>query len=67
MISTNKEQLERELLELLEQKEQDFLYNKVNYLFPETGPFRRELYPKHIAFMNAGAKFFQRAFITFWC
>jgi phage terminase large subunit-like protein len=32
--------------------------------FPETGPLRRELYPKHMAFFAAGATWRQRALIS---
>lgn len=33
-------------------------------MFPDSGPFRRELYPKHTAFMNASANYSQLAFIA---
>jgi phage terminase large subunit-like protein len=33
-------------------------------LFPETGPYRRELYPKHLEFFKAGAHYRQRLFIA---
>lgn len=32
-------------------------------IFPETGPFRRELYPKHLAFIAAGATYKERLFM----
>jgi phage terminase large subunit-like protein len=32
--------------------------------FPEEGPLRRELYPKHLEFFKAGAKHHERAFIA---
>lgn len=54
----------KDLLELLEAKERELQYNKLYALFPDEGPYRRELYPKHIAFMNAGKDFKQRAFIA---
>ncbi len=63
MNQNNKEDLE-ELLELLESKEREFRYNKVKSLFPDKGPYRREFYPKHIAFMDAGANFQERAFVA---
>lgn len=59
-----KEQLQRELLELLEAKEKEVRYNKLAAFFPDDGPYRRELYPKHVQFMNAGKQFKQRAFIA---
>lgn len=37
---------------------------KLFSLFPDEGPLRRELYPKHIAFLKAGATFQERAFIA---
>ncbi len=52
------------LLELLNEKETRIRYNKLNTIFPDDGPYRRELYPKHIAFMEAGATFRERAFIA---
>ncbi len=54
----NKEYLE--LLNLLDAREQELKYNKLKYRFPETGPYRKELYPKHIEFMYAGKHFMQR-------
>lgn len=52
-----------ELSEILDAKINEIRYNKINTLFPDTGIYRRELYPKHVAFMAAGAKYKQRAFI----
>ncbi len=59
---TNKEQLE--LLELLEAKEAQVKYNKLSTLYPDAGPYRRDEYPKHVDFMNAGKEYSQRAFIA---
>lgn len=59
---TKKAQLE--LLEALEQKEKYLKYHKFEGYFPDTGPFRRELYPKHVEFMNASRKHLQRAIIA---
>lgn len=33
---------------------------KITLLYPETGPLRRELYPKHMAFLAAGAEYRER-------
>lgn len=60
---SNEKELQ-ELLELIEAKELEFKYNKISALFPDTGPYRKELYPKHIAFMNAGAHYQERAFVA---
>src|SRR5689334_14296411 len=38
--------------------------NKLQTWFPDEGPFRRELYPKHIQFVNAGATEHERLFIA---
>jgi phage terminase large subunit-like protein len=37
-------------------------YNFVDTVFPDEGPLRRELYPKHIEFLNGGAKYSERLF-----
>jgi phage terminase large subunit-like protein len=58
------EKLKQELAELLILKEQRIKYNKLETLFPDEGPYRRELYPKHIEFMNQGATHRQRAIIA---
>jgi len=39
-------------------------YDKQQFLFPETGPFRRDLYPKHMLFFEAGASYKERALIA---
>lgn len=39
-----------ELLLFLEEKEQRVKYNKIKRYYPEKGPLRRELYPKHMKF-----------------
>ena len=54
----------QELLELLEAKESELQYNKKNAIFPLTGPYRLELYPKHAAFLAAGAGHQERAFLA---
>lgn len=64
MTQTNKKLLQEELLELLEAKEQAVKYRKIDTLFPNKGPFRREYYPKHIEFFNRGSQHSQRAFIA---
>lgn len=53
-----------ELLLLLEEKENRHKYNFISTLFPDTGELRRELYSKHIAFLNAGADYTERSFIA---
>jgi len=39
-------------------------YNFADFLYPDTGPLRRELYPKHMAFLEAGSYAGERAFIA---
>lgn len=41
-----------ELLALLQAEHR---YNRMAYMFPDRGPYRRELYPKHMSFITAGA------------
>jgi phage terminase large subunit-like protein len=38
--------------------------NKLARMFPAEGPFRRELYPKHLQFFAAGKEHMERAFIA---
>lgn len=63
-MSQNEELLQRELLELLEAKAASIRYNKINSMFLSEGPYRRELYPKHVEFLAAGKNHSQRAFIA---
>jgi phage terminase large subunit-like protein len=37
---------------------------KFNQYFPDEGPFRRALYPKHLAFFKAGATYVERLFLA---
>lgn len=53
-------ELKRELEALLSEKENRAKYRQFFYTFPERGPFRRELYRKHMKFMMAGADYRQR-------
>lgn len=53
-----------ELLALLEEKERRSRGRKIMSYFPDTGPLRRELYAKHLAFFTAGAKFRERCFMA---
>lgn len=61
---TTKEKLKQELAKLLIEKERRQQYCKFDMYFPDTGEYRRELYPKHVEFMNKGSEFSQRAFIA---
>lgn len=63
-MSSKTDALKDELLQLLEEQERALHYNKISSLFPDTGPYRRELYPKHVAFLNAGKDYQERAFVA---
>lgn len=49
--------LGRKILEELEYREK---YRKIDQYFPDSGPLRRELYPKHMEFFRAGARYRER-------
>ena len=54
----------RELVELLEEKARRKRYRLIDDLFPEDGPHRRTLYPKHAEFFRAGAIHRERLFMA---
>ena len=54
----------RELLALLEEKSRRESRRKLFTMFPETGEYRRELYPKHLEFFRAGATYRERCFMA---
>jgi phage terminase large subunit-like protein len=49
-----------ELVQLLEERNRRASRRKLSSYYPETGPLRRELYPKHMEFFEAGANHRQR-------
>lgn len=53
-----------ELLKLLEEKERRKKTRKLFSYYPESGPLRRELYPKHTQFFKAGAEKKERLFMA---
>jgi phage terminase large subunit-like protein len=53
-----------ELLALLNEKANRKKYNQFDGWFPEYGPLRRSLYPKHIAFFDAGIEHRERLFMA---
>lgn len=53
-----------ELLELLEEKQRRASRRKIYNYYPGKGPLRRELYPKHLSFFEAGAKYRQRLMLA---
>ena len=58
------EKIKQELAQLLEEKELRIRYNKLDTIFPDEGPYRRELYTKHLEFMRMGKTHRQRAIIA---
>jgi len=55
---------ERELLRLLELEQKLMLESKIETYFPDTGPLRRELYPKHLEFFRNGIRDRERCFLA---
>src|SRR6185437_11820962 len=53
-----------ELAELLEEERRRARINRIETYFPDSGPLRRERYPKHMAFFSAGATFRERCFLA---
>lgn len=53
-----------ELLELLEEKRRRASRRKLFTYYPDAGPLRRELYPKHMEFFAAGAEYRERCFLA---
>ena len=54
-------ELERELAQRIEARDRGF---SLRSLYPDSGPLRRELYPKHLDFFRAGTAFDERAIIA---
>jgi phage terminase large subunit-like protein len=54
----------RQLAMLLEEKARRVNGRRIEAYYPDTGPLRRELYPKHMAFLAAGLKERVRAAIA---
>jgi phage terminase large subunit-like protein len=53
-----------ELLELLEEKQRRIKGRKLLTYYPDEGPLRRELYPKHLEFFRAGATHRERLMLA---
>lgn len=54
----------QELLALEAEKARRVKYNQFATWFPDSGPLRRELYPKHMAFFEAGVEHRERLFMA---
>lgn len=53
-----------ELLQLLEEKQRRISRRKIYTYYPDEGPLRRELYPKHLSFFEAGQQYRQRLMLA---
>lgn len=51
------------MLRLLEEKKKRIARNRIKTLYPDDGPYRRELYVKHTEFFAAGDEFNERALL----
>jgi hypothetical protein len=49
---------------LLQETERAVLENRISTFYPDEGPLRRELYPKHMAFFAAGREYQERAMVA---
>jgi phage terminase large subunit-like protein len=63
-VSSLADEEKTELLDLLEERELVLTQTKLFQLYPEAGPLRRELYPKHLNFFRAGVDQMERAAIA---
>lgn len=52
------------LLKLLQEQERRRQHRKIEGYYPDDGPLRRELYPKHTAFFRAGLKYRERCMLA---
>ena len=53
-----------ELLRLLEEKARRLNRRRIDRYYPDEGPLRRELYAKHMAFFEAGARYRERCMLA---
>ncbi len=62
-MTTEREIVEDELHRLLLEEQEYQSTHKFYEMFPDDGPFRRELYPKHLEFFEHGKKYQERCFM----
>lgn len=62
-MTTERELAEEELHALLEAEAEFAETNRFYDMFPETGPFARSLYPKHMQYFELGSRFRERCFM----
>jgi phage terminase large subunit-like protein len=53
-----------QLVKLTEAYEESIRTHRLRQFFPDEGPLRRELYPKHMEFFKAGATYRERCFMA---
>ena len=53
-----------ELNKLMLTLDESLQANRIRRFYPDTGPLRRELYPKHMEFFRAGATYRERCFMA---
>lgn len=63
-LTTSNIEARRRLLNLLKEKQRRESQNQIATVFPETGPLRRELYPKHMAFFEASKQHKEILFLS---
>lgn len=61
--SLDEEMVEQLLAEILADEEKA-RFNRFHELFPDNGPLRRTLYPKHLELFTAGKEFMERCFMA---
>ena len=58
------QEAQSELADLLEERERVWNRTMIERLYPDTGPLRRELYPKHLQFFAAGTDEMERCMMA---
>lgn len=53
-----------QIVEIVEKIQRDIARRRIDTYYPETGPLRRELYPKHTAYFAAGLHHRERLFLA---
>ncbi len=54
----------QQLLILRQEKVRRVSTRRFDLFYPDTGPIRRDLYPKHLEFFRAGARYRERCFMA---
>lgn len=56
-------ELQAEFIDLLAEEQEYYLYNKIETMYLDYGPYRRDLYPRHVKFFESGGKYFERGML----